>query len=257
MPIHDWTRVEGYVYHDFHTGWLVAIRRVLNRGVLPAGYYALAEQSMRTMGPDVLTLESPGPDVPASNGAALPGNPSAPRLAVAEAPPRVQVIDRLPPRPTGFRQKRLAIRHSSGNRLVALIELVSPGNKAATHPFRSFVKKAVKALESRIHVLIIDPFPPGKRDPNGIHGAIWEELGGDPYTQPADKPLTLAAYEATRDGPGCYVQPVAPGAILPDMPLFLEPGYYVPVPLERAYQDAFADVLPQHRALLDPPPAAP
>jgi hypothetical protein len=40
------------------------------------------------------------------------------------------------------------------------------------------------------------------------------------------------------------------------MPLFLQPGYYVNVPLERSYQDAFADVLPQHRALLEPTSAS-
>jgi hypothetical protein len=45
MPLRDWTRVPGCVYHDFHTGFLVAIRRVLNSGVLPEGYYALADQS--------------------------------------------------------------------------------------------------------------------------------------------------------------------------------------------------------------------
>jgi hypothetical protein len=57
MPIHDWTRVPAYVDHDFHTGWLVAIRRVLNSGVLPSGYYARAEQTTRAMGPDILTLQ--------------------------------------------------------------------------------------------------------------------------------------------------------------------------------------------------------
>lgn len=203
MPLHDWNRVEDYVYHDFHTIWLIAIRRVLNGGVLPQGYYALAEQVTRTMGPDVLTLEMPGAPDGKGNGSAVPGNPSAHRLAVAEAPPRVQLTAQIPPRPARFRQKRIAIRHSSDNRLVAIIELVSPGNKAARHPFRSFVNKAVRAIEAGIHVLIIDPFPPGKRDPNGIHAAIWDELGGDPYSMPADKPLTLVAYEAAPTGPRC------------------------------------------------------
>ena len=44
MPLHDWTRVGAYAYHDFHTAWLVAVRNALNRGILPAGYYARAEQ---------------------------------------------------------------------------------------------------------------------------------------------------------------------------------------------------------------------
>jgi hypothetical protein len=253
MPLHDWTRIETYVYHHFHSFWLGAICRVLNRGqVLPAGFYAMAEQVTRTMGPDVLTLQtSPNPLLPPAGGV-VPGNPLAVRVAVSESPPRAKVVGTAPPRKPGFRQRRVAIRHSSDDRLVALIELVSPGNKSATSPFRSFVGKAVRAIEAGIHLLVIDPFPPGKRDPNGVHGAIWEELGGDPYRQPNDKPLTVASYEANPEGPRCYVEPLAAGDVLPDAALFLEPGYYVPVPLERSYRDAFEDVLPQHRALLEP-----
>ena len=89
MPLHDWTRVPAYVYHDFHTGLLVAVRRVLNAGVLPAGYYALADQSMRTMGPDVLTLGPPrhqpprrtAPRPPERSGAACASQSRTPRPA--------------------------------------------------------------------------------------------------------------------------------------------------------------------------------
>lgn len=245
MPLHDWSRVPAYVYHDFHMGLLVALRRVLNSGVLPEGYYALADQSMRTMGPDVLTL-GPRATTP------IPQRPSVPiGVAVAETPPRAQVTARTAPRPVGFQQKRVTIRHRSDDRVVAIFELVSPGNKAARYPFQTFVRKAVRAIEAGLHLLIVDPFPPGKRDPNGVHGAIWDALGGDPYTQPADKPLVVAAYEASPAGPGCYVEPLAPGAALPDAPLFLEPGQYVPVPLEQAYGIAFADVLPHDRERLE------
>jgi hypothetical protein len=31
-------------------------------------------------------------------------------------------------------------------------------------------------LDHRIHMLIVDPFPPGPRDPNGVHAAIWQEM---------------------------------------------------------------------------------
>lgn len=247
MPLHDWTRVGAYVYHDFHTGWLVAIRRVLNDGVLPPGYYARAEQTLRTMGPDVLTLQSRDPVPP--DGAP----PAGMRLTVPDAPPRVAIAATAAPRPPAFEQKRLAIRHSSDDRLIAIVELVSPGNKASVQPLREFVRKVVTAVDAGIHALVIDPFPPGKRDPNGVHGVIWPRLGGDPYTRPANEPLTLAAYESG-DAAGsphrCYVEPLAAGDPLPDMPLFLEPDEYVNVPLERSYQFAFADVLPQDRALL-------
>ena len=60
MPMHDWTRVEAGIYHDFHHEWISEIKRALNRGLLPEDYYALAEQQAAGFGPDVLTLQSRG-----------------------------------------------------------------------------------------------------------------------------------------------------------------------------------------------------
>ena len=44
MPIHDWTRVAAGVYHHFHQDWTIEISRRLNAGILPAGYFAMADQ---------------------------------------------------------------------------------------------------------------------------------------------------------------------------------------------------------------------
>ena len=147
-----------------------------------------------------------------------------------------------------YRRKKssIAVRHVSGDRLVAIVEILSPGNKGSRHAFRSFVDKACELLEHRIHLLLIDPFPPGPRDPNGVHAAIWAEVQDDSFVLPVDKPLTLAAYECdliTR----AYIEPVAVGDVLPDMPLFLEPNGCVPAPLEATYQTAFA-VMPRRCA---------
>jgi hypothetical protein len=35
MPIHDWTRVDAGLFHDFHQSWTVALCNALNSGVLP------------------------------------------------------------------------------------------------------------------------------------------------------------------------------------------------------------------------------
>lgn len=78
---------------------------------------------------------------------------------------------------------------------------------------------------------------PTKRDPQGIHGAIIGTFDGSEYQAPADKRLTLVAYESGIPL-NAYIQPVAIGDILPDMPLFLERGRYVNVPLEESYQAA-------------------
>jgi hypothetical protein len=43
MPIHDWTRVGPGIYHDFHQGWTIDLKRALNHGLLPDGYYAVVE----------------------------------------------------------------------------------------------------------------------------------------------------------------------------------------------------------------------
>ena len=115
---------------------------------------------------------------------------------------------------------------------------------------QDFVKKACEFLEHRIHLLIVDPLPPGRRDPNGVHALIWEEIQDEPFLLPKDKPLTLAAYECglvTR----AYIEPIAVGDALPDMPLFVEPKYHVPVPLDATYQAAFAGMPKRWREVVE------
>src|SRR5437762_3575082 len=60
MPVHDWTRVDDGICHDFHLAWIGELRKALNSGILPSGYYALAEQVAGSVGPDVLTLQGNG-----------------------------------------------------------------------------------------------------------------------------------------------------------------------------------------------------
>src|SRR5262249_41074098 len=111
--------------------------------------------------------------------------------------------------------------------------------------FHSFVQKAVALIGHGVHFLVIDLFPPTKRDPQGIHKAIWDEFVDEDFSLPSDKPLVVAAYDA---GPPrvAYVEPVAVGDVLPEMPLFLKPEFYVPAPLEatsRTSWDLFPAVL--------------
>jgi DNA ligase-1 len=248
MPIHDWTRVHAGIFHDFHLAWIGEIRRALNSGLLPPDYYALAEQIAGGMGPDVLALRAPVPG----------GNSPVPELegavAVSLAPPKVRLTVKAEIDAYTLRRRTVVIRHVSGHRVVALIETLSPGNKASRHALRSFLDKAASALAHGIHLLRIDLFPPGPRDPQGLHGALWEQLTGDPHAQPADQPLTLAAYVAG-PVPTAYVEPVAVGAALPDMPLFLDPEQYINVPLEATYRAAYEGVPRYYRAILEAPGA--
>jgi hypothetical protein len=108
----------------------------------------------------------------------------------------------------------------------------------------SFVRKANETLAAGIHLLIVDLFPSGPRDPHGIHRAIWGDDPADEFTPPADKPLTCVAYVG---GPaaGVFLEPVGVGDALPEMPLFLTPDEYIPVPLEATYRSAW-DGLPSY-----------
>jgi len=235
MPIHDWTRVESGTFHDFHQDWTIEIRRTLNAGVLPAGYFAMADQRVSGPEPDVVALQLRPPTTqPTETGGGL---------AVADAPPKLRQRGQIAGCAYARKANRIAIRHRLG-RVVALIEVVSPGNKESSNAMRSFVTKAVDFLRHGVHLLIVDLFPPTPRDPTGIHQVIWNEMTDLPFeARPADKPLTVAAYDA-REDLTAYVEPLAIGDALPDAPLFLEPGLWVPTPLEATYMRSWA-VLPQ------------
>ena len=240
MPMHNWKRVEPGIYHDFHHEWISEIKRALNRGLLPEDYYAMAEQQAAGFGPDVFTLQDTAR--PGSGGTATLTRTQPKTTHAAETPAEFH-----------RRQKSsIVVRHVSGDRIVAMIEIVSPGNKSSKHAFKAFVDKACELLEHRIHLLLLDPFPPGPRDPDGIHAAIWAMVEDDPFRIPPERPLTLAAYDCgltTR----AYVETIAVGEVVPDMPLFLEPEGHIVVPLEATYQAAWDTVPARWQRVIAPP----
>ena len=167
MPVNDWSRVNAGIFHAFHVSWIAEIQDALNNGGLPPNYYALAEQIAGSLGPDVLTLQASG-----SNGSAPSDRPSTGRIAAATVPPKVHFTYSSLMDEYVSKQKTIVIRHSSDDRVIALVEIVSPGHKASRDGIRAFVEKATEALWRGYHLLIVDLQPQGRRDPNGIHGAI-------------------------------------------------------------------------------------
>jgi hypothetical protein len=65
--------------------------------------------------------------------------------------------------------------------------------------------------------------------------------------------LTLAAYSAGDVVKTAYVEPVAVGMALPELPLFLWPEGYIKVPLEETYQAAWRGVPRRWQRELEPP----
>ncbi len=241
MPIHDWTRVEPGTFHDFHAAWIVEIRNALNGGLLPPDYYALAEQMAGPLGPDVLTLQASADSADETAYEAEDEGSGASVVTLAVAPPKVRYTAAAEMDEYVLKRRTLVIRHASNDRIVALVEILSPGNKSSRHALRSFVDKVQEALYHGYHLLLADLHPPTIRDPGGIHAAIWSRLSDEAYQPPADKPLTLAAYSAGAIK-RAFVEPVSVGDRLCDMPLFLEPEAYVNVPLDATYEAAWRGV---------------
>jgi hypothetical protein len=242
MPIHDWSRVKPGIFHDFHHAWIARIRAALNSGLLPEGYYAMAEQVTGSFGPDVLTLEAADGGDP-SEGA---GNSGA-VCTLSQAPPQIQFVEEF----AGTEQLySVVIRHVSGDHIIAMIEIVSPGNKSSRVQFDQFIEKSARWLMAGYHLLVVDIHPRTKRDPRGIHVAIWEELGTESAFAESEKPFTLVSYRS-QAGYRAYVEPVDVGDQLPPMPLLLDGERYVNVPLEETYQQAFAEGAAQIRSLLE------
>ena len=202
MPMHDWTRVDAGLYHDFHQGWSVAITNAMNGGLLSPDYYALIEL------PDGGKILEPWHE----------GDDSWEADVYAG------------------RANRTTVRHRHGE-VVAVIELISPGNKRSKGEFDLLIRKSADLLKAGVNQLIVDPFPPGRRDPHGVHSAVWGEFGEEPYDPPAGRPLAASGYDAGE----CvaYVEPFAVGEPVPDVPLFLRAGTYVTRPLEASYLETW------------------
>lgn len=207
MPIHDWSLTPGWLWHQMQLGWSLALSDACNR-LLPSGYYALIEYAAA---PPDSPLSFDIPD------AAFEGLDDESFAAA--------------------KRRSVAVRRSKDHRKIALIEVLGPADNHAGSR-ANFATKAKALFDRGIHLLVIDPFPPTKRDPNGVHGAIWERMTEREFAQPADRPLTAAAY-CSGEELTAFVDPLAVGEAWPDKPLFLDAERYVSVPLEATYQAAW------------------
>jgi hypothetical protein len=197
----------------------------LNAGILPKGLSALIEQRSVPRESDVRAIESL---------ARLRSELGYDGGVATVLPPVTRFVGRTTKQIYATRANRIVVKHRL-RRTVAVIEIVSPGNKDSHAALRDFVEKVIEFLRAGIHVLVIDLFPPSPRDPFGLHKVIWEEIEEQDFALPDGKDRILASYE-TGAAQAYYVELVGVGDILPEMPLFLTDGWQVPVPLESTYR---------------------
>jgi len=231
MPVHDWSKVSDGEFHAFHGYLIHELARSLNRDYLPGNYYALPEQHGIGLIPDVLTLKT----CPEFEEYAK--DDSGGGVALAE--PRLEVQCEMDNDFYSRKNRSVSVRRSDGRQLVAVIEVVSPGNKDSEEHLEAFLDKIAAFLDAGIHVLILDLLVPALDEPGGIHTTFWKRQSGKAPRYSESQPLSLASYEAG-ERVRAYVRSLAAGDTLPEMPLFLKVGKCVHLDLEPIYSTSVA-----------------
>ena len=138
MPMHDWSRIPTGLFHDFHQTWSIQIKLALNSGILPKGLSALVEQRSGPRESDVLAIES----------LARPRSEFGDDGGVATSvPPVTRFVGRTSKQIYAARANRIVVKHRLG-RTIAVIEIVSPGNKDSRAALRDFVEKVIDFLRA-------------------------------------------------------------------------------------------------------------
>jgi hypothetical protein len=239
MPLHDHFHPplsQTRQWEDFHGDWAFTIKHMLNRRVLPTGFFAAAQVHVGShVEIDVATFEqvSPGHETESGNGG----------VAVAVetwAPPTTALVI-----PAIFPDDlEIQIYSTSGGiNLVAAIELISPGNKDRRDARRAFVAKCSSYLQRGIGLVIIDIVT--ERLAN-LHNALIDFLEQPETFRFADDTLLYAAsYRPSRRPTGdqieMWLNPLGVGQPLPAVPLALRGGPTVPLDLEATYTEVLRD----------------
>jgi hypothetical protein len=247
MPIHDWTRVDAGIYHGFHVRWIAEMTKALNTGGLPPEFYADAEQYADGKNADVLALHRS----PAGSTAPISSSGRVTTLPVSLPADTAHRSARKAKSPTQ-KQRRVVVRHVSGHRVVAHIELVSPRNKDRRASADEFIAKGREAIDAGIHLVVIDLFPPTRAVRRGLAPGIWRKYDRVPVVAAAGQPLCLASVCAS-ERPEGFFKFLAVGDEWPSFPLFLTNTLSVALPLTDTYAAAFAGSPPYLRELLARP----
>lgn len=139
MPLHHWPNPR-VPWRSFHNHWIVRIVEQLN-DVLPPGFRARPTELIVGIEPDVLLLQE----------ADRPGaQPAANQPALADA-----TLTATLPRPAELPMVGVYSAYDT-SRLVAIVELISPGNKDRAEAVQAFVEKVVFLLQDGVHVMTVD-----------------------------------------------------------------------------------------------------
>lgn len=216
-------------WESFHSAWANTIVRRLNSHWLPRRYRSAPQAHLGALVEvDVATFEEERPfvDVGGSNGgvATAVWAPSRPTESLAATLPVQDVFEvRV------YDERR-------GRRLVAAVELVSPGNKDRPESRQAFVIKCAAYLQQQVSLVIVDVVTDRLAN---LHAELMELLHQSMET--SELPLYAVAYRSTKEKDGwrmdLWYEPLTLGAALPTMPLWLASNLAVPLELELTYEE--------------------
>ncbi len=219
-------------WESFHARWAAAIADALNDNLLPAAYFAEIQVHVGSrVEVDVGTFEvASAPVEPASRAGtatleARPWAPPSPAMTMPAVFPDSLEI--------------LVFSTGAGPTLVAVIELISPGNKDREAHRRAFATKCSSYLQQGIGLMIIDIVT--SRQAN-LHNALVHLLDvGEQFLLPSE-PLYATVYRPVRreDSAEIDVWPVTlcVGRQLPVLPMPLDQAIFVPLDLAATYSEA-------------------
>jgi Protein of unknown function (DUF4058) len=237
MPLRDhfhppWS--DENPWEGFHSAWVNTMVRHLNGSLLPPNFRAFPQVHL---GPfveaDVATFErlaGPGTSSPAdpgsaNGGAAAPGSP----------PAAVQPLDVEVPGQDVFEVRVHDVRR--GMRLVAVVALVSPGNKDRPEERQTFVAKCAAYLQEQVGLVLVDIVTTRRAN---LYDELLQLLSAPPAPV-VGSDLYCVSYRNRRDGRRWRLDTwpfaLALGARLPTVPLWLAGVTAVPLDLEKSYEE--------------------
>jgi hypothetical protein len=218
-------------WEGFHSVWASEMVRHLNLSQLPANY--IAEPNVK-LGVEVEV------DVATLQQRAAVGQPENGGVATAVYAPPQPAVTFAADFGGGDVFEIKVQKEEGGLRLVAAIELISPGNKDRPAARQAFVRKCAAYLQERVSLVIVDIVT--ERGGN-FHADLLALLQASVAPELAGARLLYAA--AYRPRPRqtetiieAWPQVLAVGQPLPTLPLWLDADIAVPLDLEETYRAA-------------------
>ena len=214
-------------WEELHGLWPGVIAMRLNT-LLPAKFRSGVKIHLGTLVEvDVGTFENDNAD------AIKTPNTDAECAWQAECPTLLLETDELTPPEYEVR----VYNESVERRLVAAVEIVSPRNKDRAKSREAFVSKCHALLQQEVCVVIVDPVT--ERSAN-LYGELARRLGAEPPVGANESIYAVSLRNYSSKGRWrveTWEHALTIGSPLPTLPLWISASRYVPLELERTYED--------------------